>query len=123
MPPAVIRLPRRSWLGLVGLAALPGPARAHAILVESDPKHEAEVPAGERVLRFRFNSRIDRARSQLTLTGADKVPTVLPLLPGPDDVLSARATLVRGRATLRWQVLAIDGHITRGDVPFTVTGG
>jgi methionine-rich copper-binding protein CopC len=23
---------------------------------------------------------------------------------------------------VRWQVLAIDGHITRGDVPFTVMG-
>jgi methionine-rich copper-binding protein CopC len=23
---------------------------------------------------------------------------------------------------VRWQVLAVDGHITRGDVPFTVTG-
>jgi methionine-rich copper-binding protein CopC len=23
---------------------------------------------------------------------------------------------------VRWQVLAIDGHITRGDVAFTVTG-
>ena len=23
---------------------------------------------------------------------------------------------------MRWQVLAVDGHITRGDVPFTVTG-
>jgi hypothetical protein len=119
----VIRLPRRRWLGLLGLAALPSPARAHAILVESDPPHEAEVPAGERVLTFRFNSRIDRARSRLTLIGADRAQTVLALLPGPDDMLSARAVLARGRATVRWQVLALDGHITRGDVPFTVAGG
>jgi methionine-rich copper-binding protein CopC len=48
---------------------------------------------------------------------------VLALLPGPDDMLSARAVLARGRATVRWQVLALDGHITRGDVPFTVAGG
>jgi copper resistance protein C len=27
-----------------------------------------------------------------------------------------------GSYSVRWQVLAIDGHITRGDVPFTVTG-
>ena len=27
-----------------------------------------------------------------------------------------------GRLLVRWQVLAIDGHITRGDVAFTVTG-
>jgi len=114
---------RRLWLGLPALGALPRPAHAHAILVESDPKHEAQVPEGERVLTFRFNSRLDRARSRLTLIGADRKPTVLALLPGPDDVLSARALLVRGAATVRWQVLAMDGHITRGDVPVTVTGG
>jgi len=28
--------------------------------------------------------------------------------------------LAPGAHVLRWQVLAIDGHITRGDVPFTV---
>lgn len=116
-------MPRRLWLALPALVALPRAARAHAILVESDPKHEAQVPAGERVLTFRFNSRLDRARSRLTLIGADKAQTVLALLPGPDEVLSARAVLAPGRATVRWQVLAIDGHITRGDVPFTVTGG
>jgi methionine-rich copper-binding protein CopC len=38
-------------------------------------------------------------------------------------MLSTRAVLARGRATVRWQVLAMDGHITRGDVPFTVVGG
>ncbi len=119
----MIRLPRRRWLGLVGLAALPRPAHAHAILVESDPPHEARVPEGERVLTFRFNARLDRLRSRLTLIGADKTQTVLALLPGPDEVLSARAVLARGPATVRWQVLAMDGHITRGDVPFTVTGG
>ena len=114
---------RRLWLGMAALAAMPRAAHAHAILLESDPKHEAQVPAGERVLTFRFNSRLDRARSRLTLIGADKKQTVLALLPGPDEVLSARAVLAPGRATVRWQVLAIDGHITRGDVPFTVTGG
>ena len=114
---------RRLWLGLPALAALPRPAWAHAILVQSDPAHEAEVPAGERVLTFRFNSRLDRARSRLTLIGSDKRQTVLALLPGPDDVLSAQAVLAPGKATVRWQVLAIDGHITRGDVPFTVVGG
>lgn len=120
------RLPRRRWLALVGLAAvLPPaarPALAHAILLQSDPRHEARVPAGERTLTFRFNSRLDRARSRLTLIRPDRSQAVLALLPGPDDVLSATATLGPGRHTVRWQVLAVDGHITRGDVPFTVAG-
>jgi len=29
--------------------------------------------------------------------------------------------LAAGAYRLRWQVLASDGHITRGEIPFTVT--
>ena len=36
------------------------------------------------------------------------------------DVLTAHAELAAGAYVLRWQVLAIDGHITRGEVPFRV---
>jgi len=47
---------------------------------------------------------------------------VLPITQeGAGDVLTANADLAAGAYSLRWQVLAIDGHITRGDVPFTVT--
>jgi methionine-rich copper-binding protein CopC len=36
-------------------------------------------------------------------------------------LLSAKLTgLVKGAYVLRWQVLATDGHITRGKVPFRV---
>jgi methionine-rich copper-binding protein CopC len=39
------------------------------------------------------------------------------------NVLETSATLIAsGIYVVRWQVLAVDGHITRGDVPFTVTG-
>ena len=73
--------------------------------------------------RLSYNSRIDAARSRLLLIRPDKTETVLPV--GPDsaaNVLTATATLAAGAYTLRWQVLAVDGHITRGDLPFTVTG-
>ena len=38
----------------------------------------------------------------------------------PPDVLRASADLKPGSYAVRWQVLAVDGHITRGDVPFVV---
>jgi methionine-rich copper-binding protein CopC len=42
---------------------------------------------------------------------------------GPPDLLETSTELTTlGAYVVRWQVLAIDGHITRGDVPFTVTG-
>lgn len=99
-----------------------GPARAHAILVDSTPAIDARVGAGDVALRLRFNSRVDRGRSRLTLIRADKSPVVLPILPdGSDDILRSHVALAPGVYIVRWQVLAIDGHITRGDVPLTVT--
>jgi len=48
---------------------------------------------------------------------------VLPITSeGAGDILTTNAELAAGAYSLRWQVLAIDGHITRGDLVFTVTG-
>ena len=103
------------------LLTLPLPAAAHAILVESTPAVHATVPPGHEALLLRFNSRIDRERSRLTLIGPDKAQTRLAIGDGgPPDVLTATGDLRPGAYTVRWQVLAVDGHITRGDVPFTV---
>lgn len=110
-----------------GLAALvwllsAGPSWAHAILVESLPAIEAQIPPGDIAIRLRFNSRLDRGRSRLTLIRADRSTRILPIAPkGTDDLLLATVPLSPGTYIVRWQVLAIDGHITRGDVPFTVT--
>ncbi len=102
---------------------LPAPAQAHAILVASTPAVSGHVAAGRVSLQLRYNSRIDRGRSRLTLTRPDHSQTVLPITAdGPDDTLAADVQLPAGAYVVRWQVLAIDGHITRGDVPFSVTG-
>lgn len=104
------------------LAGLPQAAMAHAVLVASDPPIGATIRPGPAAITLRYNSRIDARRSQLTLSGpSGGTPAVLPIAPGPrQDVLATRASLVPGGYVLRWQVLAVDGHITRGDVPFTV---
>ncbi len=103
---------------LIGLLA-PSAASAHAILVHSEPTLGAVVQAGPVLLTLRFNSRIDQARSRLALR-REGSETPLPLRPGgAPDQLAAQATVTPGSYTLRWQVLAADGHITRGDVPFT----
>jgi methionine-rich copper-binding protein CopC len=98
-------------------------SQAHAILEASEPAAGTTVHAGTIALKLRFNSRIDRARSRLTLTRPDQSKTILPIDPdGPPDLLTTSATLTPGAYVVRWQVLAIDGHITRGDVPFAVSG-
>ena len=103
------------------VAALPATANAHAILVDSSPAIHASVPAGHEAMTLRFNSRIDRQRSRLTLIAPDKTETRLPIGPdGAADVMTTAGDFKPGDYTVRWQVLAVDGHITRGDVPFTV---
>ena len=103
------------------LLAMPLAAHAHAILVDSAPAARAAIPAGPEAIWLRFNSRIDRARSRLVLVAPDNSETRLAIgAGGPPDVLRAASDLRPGEYALRWQVLAVDGHITRGDVPFTV---
>ncbi len=104
----------------VGLTA-PPPVMAHAILIDSTPAIRAIVPPGSIAFTLKYNSRIDRARSRLTLIAPDKSQTRLAVgAEGPEDVMTTTMEVKPGDYTMRWQVLATDGHITRGDVPFTV---
>jgi methionine-rich copper-binding protein CopC len=106
---------------LAALVLAPALAQAHAILVQSNPAVGGTTAPGKVAMEFRFNSRIDRERSRLTLTAPDHSQSVLPIAPeGPPDILDTSANLTPGSYVVRWQVLAIDGHITRGDVTFTV---
>ena len=98
-------------------------ALAHAVLVQSEPAAGAHIPPGAVVMSFRYNSRIDRDRSLLTITRPDHTHSVLRIkAEGAPEVLETSTDLTApGAYSVRWQVLATDGHITRGDVPFTVT--
>jgi hypothetical protein len=121
MQPSSLR--RRAAFFLIASATLlPLPAAAHAIIVSSDPAVDAMVRPPSLPIVLRFNSRIDRERSRLTLLRPDGSSEPVALAPeGPPDTLAAKLDgLAPGRYRLRWQVLAIDGHITRGDIPFAV---
>ena len=98
-------------------------AAAHAILLESDPPLHGKVPGPDVPIKLRFNVRIDANRSRLTLVRPDGSLQPLPFSKlSPADTLSAQAnSLAPGAYRLRWQVLASDGHITRGEILFTVT--
>jgi copper resistance protein C len=97
-------------------------AAAHAILVESTPSLKSTVAGPDVSMKLRFNVRIDALRSRLTLIHPDGSAQALEISKQtPADTLSAEATgLAAGAYRLRWQVLASDGHITRGEIPFTV---
>jgi methionine-rich copper-binding protein CopC len=95
---------------------------AHAVIIESTPAIDAAIGAGDADVTLHFNSRIDHQRSRLTLNTPDGATTQVAILPDSEpDVIAAKITgLTAGQYRLRWQVLAIDGHLTRGDIPFSV---
>lgn len=113
---------RAALAAAVLLAAAAPAALAHALLVEATPAAKATVHGPDVAVRLRFNSRIDAGRSHLTLVvphGKDRVLTIEPQ--AAPEVMAAKASaLAPGAYTLRWQVLAADGHISRGEVPFQV---
>ncbi|HEX8837142.1 MAG TPA: copper resistance CopC family protein [Candidatus Acidoferrum sp.] len=97
-------------------------AFAHAVLLESSPALKSSISGPDVPLRLRFNVRVDAARSRLTLVDpGGSLQTLEISRQDPPNMLSAQARGLRpGVYRLRWQVLASDGHITRGEIPFTV---
>jgi len=102
--------------------AVTTPAQAHAIIVSASPTADQHVPTGKLAIRLQFNSRIDKARSrlQVTVPAGDKTDVLIDQAGEPNILTGATNDLTPGAYVLRWQVLAIDGHITRGDIPFIV---
>lgn len=103
-----------------GLGA--APAAAHAVIIDSVPAVGAVLKAADTEIVLHYNSRIDHQRSRLTLVSADGKPRSIPIeQESQPDVIAAKLPgLMPGEYRLRWQVLAIDGHLTRGDIPFSV---
>jgi methionine-rich copper-binding protein CopC len=97
-------------------------AYGHAIVLSVTPKLNETIRDSDVAIRIRFNSRIDSKRSRLTLLAPDGQLTALGIVEAPsgDSLISEAKGLKSGAYVLRWQVLAVDGHITRGEVPFRV---
>lgn len=107
-------------LGL--LLAIAQPASAHAIIEQAQPASGAVVAGPDLDIVFTFNVRIDAERSKLTVTQPDGTTSDIALIPNASPAVLAGhlSGLTAGSYSIRWQVLATDGHITRGDIPFTV---
>jgi len=111
-------------LFMLGPMVLARPALAHALLTASIPAANGHVAAGTVHIVLHYNDRVDRSRSRISITGPGQADPQLPIgKTGPADVMAATATLAPGRYVLHWLALSVDGHITQGDVPFTVTAG
>jgi len=124
---ARMRTRRRRILSATGLLVAAcllqaGGAEAHAIIIGAKPAVNAKVPQGPLDILLQYNSRIDVSLSRLSLTDPAGKSSVLEAAAGDKPgSLTAHADLdAPGQWLLRWQVLSIDGHVTRGEIPFTV---
>ena len=113
----------------VALAVLPAPrpAAAHAIVLESSPAHDAQLPAPPDRVVLRFNSKIEHALSRATIEPVGGRPVALTAAgaasdapPSPDRLVIPLRPLGPGTYVVRYRVLAADGHLTEGVLRFTV---
>jgi len=95
---------------------------AHAILMDSTPKINSTVQGPDLDITLRYNVRVDGSRSRVMLLAEDGTLTQLTLAKqAKPDILQMHASgLKAGAYKLQWNVLASDGHMSKGEVPFTV---
>ena len=107
---------------VVLVTGFPRPAWAHAILMESKPALHSSVKGPDVFIWLRFNVRVDGSRSRLHLVASDGSQQNLALAKqsSPDILESQASGLKPGAYKLLWNVLASDGHMSKGEVPFTV---
>jgi methionine-rich copper-binding protein CopC len=122
----ISRFPRRFFRNALLLTFVLSVAgthlEGHAILKSSSPAPGGSVTRPDTPVKLTFNVRVDAARSKLQLLMPDASTVELPIVewPSPDTLVSKLTGLKPGAYTIRWQVLAPDGHISRGEIPFTV---
>ena len=105
-------------------------ANAHAIVLESIPARDAVLDRSPSRVMLRFNSKIEKRLSRVTLAVAGGTPVATPIADdgaagaeGPDRIVVPLRPLPPGAYVLRYKVLSADGHITEGALRFTVTAG
>jgi methionine-rich copper-binding protein CopC len=104
--------------------ATPPAASAHAIVLESSPAPGAVLAQGPTQITLRFNSKLERRFTRVTLATGRRPPAPL-AVPAGDPAATERLVipirpLAPGDYVLRYRVLAVDGHITEGALRFTV---
>lgn len=100
---------------------IPRIAFAHAHLLSSKPSANAVVHGPEVSIDLRYNSRVDPKGCVITLVLPGGQTRRLNLDRQSNETnLDAHVELKPGSYALRWQALSTDGHITRGEIPFTV---
>ena len=109
-------------IALALMVAVPRVVLAHAVLVESSPAINATVQGPDLGVNMKFSLRVDGTRSTLLLSLPDGQSKRLAIeKQSAPNTLATHVTLLSpGKYAIHWQVLATDGHVTRGEIPFNV---
>lgn len=117
---------RGRLLALLAAATLllPATAEPHAALVRSSPAARAVVPDSPERVELWFNERLEAAYCTVSVWSAAGIRVDRRnVIVGPDDPkrLSVGVfTLRPGEYTVKYRVLAIDGHVNDASFAFTV---
>ena len=111
---------------LVTAALRPAPAVAHANLAQSDPPAQAVLAKAPARVQLSFSEALEPRSIEVSVLDAQRRQVDrgdAALLPGTNDAVTVSLDpgLAPGVYTVQWKVVsAVDGHTTRGLVPFTV---
>lgn len=111
-------------LALIAASLAPVSLAAHAIVVDSSPADRATLAAAPETLELRFNARLEKGLTRLTLEGPDGASVPVADTADGDERIEVRLpALAPGAYTLHYKVLATDGHATQGVLRFTLKSG
>jgi copper resistance protein C len=111
---------------LATILARPRAALAHAMPEAEDPKVGSTVTAPPQQVAIRFDAPIETLFSRLDVLGISGQSEAegTPQVTADTRTLTVHLKpLTPGEYTVKWSVVAKDGHRTEGSYTFTVAGG
>ncbi|GLX03419.1 copper resistance protein CopC [Microbispora sp. NBRC 16548] len=112
-------------LALLSVMLIATPARAHDVLVASDPKDGAVLGAMPASVTLTFDQAVRRDFARLAVTGPDGAHHEQGeiTVDGRNVSIGVRTGTPAGAYAIGYRIVSNDGHPVTGAVKFTVTGG
>jgi methionine-rich copper-binding protein CopC len=103
------------------LAALGGPAAAHAFLEKATPSASANLRVAPANVTLKFSEALEPAFSGMTVTNAaGRDMSTGPTVTTGAEMLVPLGVLKPGRYSMRWHAVSVDTHRTDGRYEFTI---
>ncbi|MEV4459805.1 copper resistance CopC family protein [Microbispora sp. NPDC049633] len=119
-----LRLLAAPLLALLAVLLVATPARAHDVLVASDPKDGAVLGAMPAAVTLTFNQVVRRDYARIAVTGPDGAHYEQGevRVDGPRVSIGVRTGTPAGAYVIGYRIVSNDGHPVTGTVKFSVTG-